>query len=230
MRIADKPKIGPEEVVHGRGDGARGGTNGNNGGRRRQPVPPETYRLGMWLALAALTMLFFAMTSAYIVRRGLGADWRAIPMPPVLLLNTALLLASSVTMEKSRRLLKSDRHAASRWLSATFLLGLAFLFGQFIAWQNLAAQGLYLSTNAHSSFFYLLTGLHGCHVLGGIFALGYVVAGVWRNHGPLLSSASERPALFLPSPASQVRWVEATALYWHFVDGLWLYLLVLLFR
>lgn len=230
MGTVDKPKIETIELASGGGNGAGLETNGNNGGSPRRPVPPETYRLGMWLALAALTMLFFAMTSAYIVRRGLGPDWRAIPMPPVLLLNTALLLASSATMERSRRLLRSDRSAAGRWLSATFLLGLAFLFGQWFAWRDLAGQGLYLSTNPHSSFFYLLTALHGCHVLGGVIALGYVAVGVWSNPGALVLSTPRGPALLLRSPESQVRWVEGTAIYWHFVDGLWLYLLVLLFR
>jgi cytochrome c oxidase subunit 3 len=160
----------------------------------------------MWFALAAIGMLFIAMTSAYVVRLGFDPDWRPIRMPIIVGINTAVLLASSVTMERARRSLGLD-HALNKWLTATLLLGLAFVCGQLVAWRQLSFDGIYLSTNPHSSFFYLLTGMHGLHLLGGILALGYLAFS--RSH--------------------RERWVEATALYWHFMDGLWVYLLVLLF-
>jgi len=155
-----------------------------------------TPRLGMSFALAAIAMMFLGLTSALVVRQGLDPGWRAIPMPRLLLANTLVLLASSVALEKARR-------AAGPWLAATVLLGLVFLTGQLIAWRDLAAQGLYLSNNPHAAFFYLLTGLHGLHLLGGLGALAF--------------SAARRT------------WLEITALYWHFMGALWIYLFLLLF-
>jgi cytochrome c oxidase subunit 3 len=155
----------------------------------------------MWLALAAITMLFIAMTSAYVVRLGFDPNWRAIRMPPILLVNTVVLLASSVTMEKARRA------PGAKWFMVTLLLGLSFLGGQLAAWRQLSMAGIYLGTNPHSSFFYLLTGLHGLHLLGGVAALSHVVF----------------------SQMNRERWVDVTALYWHFMDGLWIYLVALLF-
>jgi len=130
-------------------------------------------------------------------------------------LNTVVLLASSLTLELSRRSLaamKSGEGPFRRWGYVTLALGCAFLAGQFQAWRQLAARGVYLSTNPSSSFFYLLTAAHGLHLLGGIGALTYVVArarGTWRVSG-------KRTV------------VDLTALYWHFMDGLWVYILLLL--
>jgi cytochrome c oxidase subunit III len=160
----------------------------------------------MRFALASITMLFIALTSAYVVRQGLDPEWRAIQRPAILWINTIVLLASSFTIEKARRATRSG----TSWLFSTLLLGVAFVIGQLIAWRELSDQGVYLSTSPHSSFFYLLTGLHGLHLLGGIVALTYIaLRGLDEDHLP--------------------RWVGATALYWHFMDGLWIYLFVLLF-
>ena len=98
-------------------------------------------------------------------------------------------------------------------MTLTCLLGAAFLVGQLWIWRLLADQGIYLSGNPHSSFFYLLTGVHGVHLLGGVAGLAYLTARAW-------SSAARKPAR-----AS----LNVTSLYWHFMDGLWIYLLVLLF-
>jgi len=166
----------------------------------RSAVRRETSALGMCLGLTGIAMLFIALTSAYVVRQGLDPGWNAIRMPAILPFNTLVLLASGFTMEKARRAIRPGR-----WLPATLALGLCFLALQLAAWRELSAGGVYLSTNAHSSFFYLLTGLHGLHLTGGIFALTYLA--VSRNE----------------------RWLQATALYWHFMDALWVYLLVLLF-
>lgn len=180
----------------------------------------ETSRLGVGLALASIGMLFTGLTSAYVVRQALDPAWRATPMPKILLINTAVLLASSVTLEKARRAL--GRVAAGsrfKWLTATLALGIAFVGGQFMAWQQLASGGINLSTNPHSSFFYLLTGLHGLHLLGGILALGYLCLRAWRDCRFMAAVPRVDP----------VRAIGATALYWHFMGGLWVYLLVLLF-
>jgi cytochrome c oxidase subunit 3 len=100
----------------------------------------------------------------------------------------------------------------SFWLTVTLVLGIVFLAGQLMAWRQLSEQGIYLSSNPHSSFFYLLTGLHGLHLLGGVLALSWLAVRTWRSFGV---------------PAA--RFVEVTALYWHFMGVLWVYLLMLLF-
>jgi cytochrome c oxidase subunit 3 len=187
------------------------GHGGGGGGGR--PLPARVYRMGMAFGLAGIAMLFVALTSAYVVRQGLDPDWRAIPMPAILWGNTIVLLASSFTVEIARRAWKP-----AGWLAGTLGLGLAFLAGQFAAWRQLSSSGVYLSTNPHSSFFYLLTGLHAAHVLGGLAALSYVAG---RSLVP-----GRAP---LPGRAGAARVLEATALYWHFMDALWVYLFLLLF-
>lgn len=176
-------------------------------------LPFATAQLGVWALLATLSMLFAGFTSAYLVRRA-ATDWQRISLPAILWWNTGLLLSSSVTLEVARTYLRRWRTGAlKRWLLATALLGLAFLLGQLFAWRQLAAQGVYVPTSPHSSFFYMLTGVHGVHLLGGILALGYALRRVWR-------------AGWTPADATAL---NLCATYWHFVDGLWLYLFVLMF-
>src|SRR5208282_36465 len=177
------------------------------------PPPSST---AIWVVLFAITMMFAALTSALIVRKGSSLDWRTFTLPPVLYLNTLLLVASSVTLEVSRRRvatfmggLKSQIQSPARWLYMTLFLGLLFVAGQYVAWSQLRAGGLYLATNPSSSFFYLLTVTHALHVLGGIGGLIYVIR-------KLSKSVLRRNQL------------DATARYWHFMGILWLYLLLLL--
>jgi cytochrome c oxidase subunit 3 len=180
--------------------------------------PPSPARTGVWIGIAAITMSFAAYTSAFIVRQGGATDWQHIALPPILYLNTLVLLASSATLRHGRRLMELDAQwrvpAASRgvtWLRLTLGLGLLFLAGQIVAWRQLAAEGLYLSTSPSSGFFYVLTALHGLHLLGGIIALVY---------------ALRRVRVSRPLPPTGV--LDATAVYWHFMDALWVYLLLLL--
>jgi cytochrome c oxidase subunit 3 len=177
------------------------------------PPPAST---GIWVALAAISMSFAALTSALVVRKGGSLDWRHFTLPSVLYLNTLVLLASSVTLEIARRQvatymggLRSKAANPARWLHITLALGLLFVVGQYIAWRQLSAQGLYLATNPSSSFFYVLTAAHALHVLGGLGGLVRVV----RKLG---NSVLRRSTL------------DATSRYWHFMDVLWVYLLVLL--
>ena len=180
---------------------------------------PEKYRIGMWVGLASILMLFIALTSAYIVRgvpglSGGDSDWRPLDMPRVLWLTTGVLLLSSVSIELARRALKRNEYAGfKKWISLTTMFGVAFLVGQFMAWQQLAAQGVFINSHPHSSFFYLLTSLHGVHLLGGVIALGYVTVAALR----MRIGFKRRTA------------VDVTAIYWHFMDGLWIYLFGLLF-
>jgi cytochrome c oxidase subunit 3 len=182
-------------------------------------IEPEKYRIGMWVGLASILMLFIALTSAYIVRgvpalSGGDNDWLPLEMPRVLWLTTAVLLLSSVSIELARRALKRNEYAGfKRWISLTTLFGVAFLTGQLMAWKQLTSQGVYINSHPHSSFFYLLTSLHGVHLLGGVIALGYVTVAALR----MRIGFKRRTA------------VDVTAIYWHFMDGLWIYLFGLLF-
>lgn len=176
------------------------------------------YLIGMWVALAGVTMLFTALTSAYIVRANSSNDWRPIEMPRVLWLSTTLIIASSITFEIARYALKrGQRSLYNRWLLLTVMLGLAFLASQLLAWRQLVAQGIYVASNPHSSFFYVLTGAHGLHLLGGILGLDYLLLRSWRKS--FEDQAEEK---------RQAR-LNSVALYWHFMDGLWIYLFLLLF-
>jgi cytochrome c oxidase subunit 3 len=197
----------------GNGFGERGYGDYGGGESRGWRVPARTYRTGMWMALAAIVMLFAAFTSAMVVRKGGSNDWAAIALPQVLYFNTLILLASSVALEISRRALAEGM--AGRFkvsLYVTSILGVVFLGGQLVAWRELASHGVYLSTNPSSSFFYLLTAAHGLHLLGGVVALFYLV---WK--APRLAAGLKKPVA-----------MDVTAIYWHFMDGLWIYLLILL--
>jgi cytochrome c oxidase subunit 3 len=189
----------------------------------------------MVVAVSAVLMIFVSYSSAYVVRQGLPTldpssntlvhDWLPLQLPNFLLVNTFVLLLSTLTMELARRqairevaLAATDpAHPPTRgqtseipWLGMTAVLGLAFLAGQWLAWRELAASGFYLSTSPSSSFFYVLTGTHGVHLLGGIIAL---------------LAASAASLFFQQSAESRGVLVDATAWYWHFMTLLWVYLL-----
>jgi cytochrome c oxidase subunit III len=171
---------------------------------------------GIWIALFAITMSFAAFTSALFIRQA-STDWTHIATPPVLFASTAALLFSSIMMELSRRGIDGkpvsqikERKKGLMLLSITLVLGLVFVGGQYLAWKQLAAQGLYLATNPNSSFFYLLTGVHALHVLGGIAALAYLLA------------------QFVARSPVRRNLVNGVVVYWHFMAALWLYLLVVI--
>jgi cytochrome c oxidase subunit 3 len=157
-------------------------------------------------------MLFVGFTSAYMVRRA-AADWRPLAVPALLWWNTAAIVASSATLEVARRRLRGWAPAGGvPWVYATGLLGALFAVGQVLAWRALAARGYYLETNPHNSFFYVLSGTHLVHLAGGLAWFGAILARVRR-----LARVPGGDGLGL------------FATYWHFLAGLWIYLLVLLF-
>ena len=202
------------------------------GGRLRRT------RLGLIVGLVAGTMLFVSFTSVYIIRRGLpslddrtGAyvsDWLKVNLPTTLLLvNTLLLLLSSVTVELARRQITRQaalapvqsipgvsigRERNLPWLAATIALGLAFLTGQWMAWRELGNRGFYLATSPSSSMVYLLTAAHAIHLAGGLLVLLYAGA-----------------TALLHKPVEDRRIVvDVTAWYWHFMAAVWLYIFALL--
>ena len=178
----------------------------------------EPTRTGVWVALAAIAMMFAALTSALYVREGAATDWHHIVLPPILWFNTLALIASSIALELARRQVaafmrgqESSRSGSMLWLNMTMLLGLAFVVGQYLAWLDLRSQGLYLPTNPNSSFFYVFTGVHVIHVLGGLGGLSRVIIKFRNKARPLRRST-----------------IDATSYYWHFMGMLWLYLLFVL--
>jgi cytochrome c oxidase subunit III len=158
-------------------------------------------------------MLFLALTAVMVVRAVESDNWIHTAVPPLLYFNTLVLITSSITFELSKRALKKEAPVQfARWLYLTTGLGITFIVGQLFAWRELAAQGIYITTNPSSSFLYVLTAAHGMHLLGGILSLLYLVS----RKRKIIINTQERIA------------VDITAIYWHFMDGLWIYLLVLL--
>jgi len=170
--------------------------------------------IGLFVLLAGCVMVFGAFTGAFVFRRGLSGDWASMPKPPILFVNTAILLASSFALEMARRALKAgNRSKFNSWWSAGTVLGVLFLLGQALAWRQLTDLGIYVASSPSSSFFYVLTASHAFHLLGGVAALMYVAV------------RSLRPSL---RPAKRTV-IDISAVFWHFLDGLWVYLMVLFY-
>jgi len=215
--VHESPQVEARRLADYSGNGGRRNLVPAEGDLRAvQDRPLESAKTGIWVALAAITMSFAALTSALVVRQGAGMDWHHLTLPPILYLNTLLLVTSSGTLELARRRVASHTGssetqiaAAMRWLVTTLALGLLFVAGQCVAWQQLRSQGLYLATNPNSSFFYVFTGAHAVHVLGGWLGLIYVIS---KLHRSILRRGT----------------LVAASQYWHFMDLLWLYLLLVL--
>lgn len=211
MAPPPRPKKGAKSHTPLGNSGGRIGYGGDGPGGYEAALPERRYQTGMMLGLAGIVMFFTALTSAYIISQGISPEWSPTGVPGLLWWNTAVLLLSSCTLEKARRS-ASDALQFRTWWGVATALGLLFLAGQLMAWRQLAARGLYLDTTPSSSYFYLLTGAHGIHLLGGVIALSYVLLKTFRRQ---------------LAPANHVA-VRVTALYWHFMDGLWIYLFLLL--
>jgi cytochrome c oxidase subunit 3 len=193
-----------------------GGDDGDDGKRRRPGgrPSPNRYYTGIALGIVSILMFFMALASAFLVRRGTSGDWIPVHLPAVLWINTLALIASSFTLERARRSLSRLDVAGFRKLWAlTTGLGALFLIGQLVAWRQLVAQGVFMASNPASSFFYIFTAAHGVHLLGGVGALVYVLVRKFDN----------KRSIALPTAA------EVASYYWHFMDGLWVFLLALLY-
>lgn len=177
---------------------------------RRSKIHPKKFAL--WVACASMLMLFAAFTSAYIVRQAAG-NWLEFRLPDIFYINTIVILLSSAALHGSYLAFKRGKTQAYRvLLGITLILGLAFLVLQYQGWQALNDIGVGLTTNPSGSFVYVISGVHAAHILGGIAAL--VVAIIHANA--------------LPHKVTKARKLrfELTSIYWHFVDFLWVYLLV----
>lgn len=163
--------------------------------------PPGLYRVGLLTACISISAFFIALVIAYYWRKMTPPFWDPVPIPSTLRLSTILIMISSVTFETARQLFRRGRYrAASPFFLATASLGAAFLASQLTAWRSLIMHGAFLAKNPHSSFFYIFTGLHAAHLIGGLVLLFVVVLG-----------ASKRREL-----------VDVATQYWHFLGVLWL--------
>ena len=186
--------------------GPLGGFEGSD----RSTLP--TAKIGLGVFLAVIGALFALFASAYFMRMELS-DWRPLPMPGLLWLNTGVLVLSSVALQFSLIAARSDQRDLMRLgLMVGGLAAVIFLIGQLIAWRQLVADGYVLAGNPANSFFYLITGLHGLHIIGGLVALRRTAAGAWGRDRP------ERLRLN----------IELCAMYWHFLLVIWLAVFVLL--
>ena len=194
--------------------GGDGGGDGEDGKRPRKWTPtPRRYSTAMAIGIVAILMFFMALASAFIVLRRGSPVWATVHLPRILWVNTLILLASSFTLERAReRLFLTDTAGFRKLWSVTTALGFLFVSGQLVAWRLLAAQGVYIASNQASSFFYIFTGAHAVHLLGGVAALLFVSLHKFEKSQISVAIAA-----------------EITSYYWHFMDGLWVFLLVLLY-
>ncbi|NBO63576.1 MAG: hypothetical protein EBU88_01775 [Acidobacteria bacterium] len=194
-----------------------GGGEGGQGSGGNQPVepertpPPEGYRIGMWLAITCVSLLFVSLNVLYTLN---NAGDKTIATPAVLWASTGLILLSSLSIEFARRALRQRQEDRFRLLLClTLALGIAFLIAQLVAWQSLQSAGFYLAGNFRASFAYIFTALHGLHLVGGLGGLLYILL--------------RRPATW-----TRIRRrvsVDITTVYWHFLCGLWIYIWILIF-
>jgi cytochrome c oxidase subunit 3 len=170
------------------------------------------YPIALFAILVTVAMLFSAFTAALLVRRT-GTDWAPIAWPPLVWANTGALLLSSWALERARAAARANAlRDISPWLGAAAALGLLFLAGQLVLWRALAARGVFLASSPHASFVYMLSAVHGAHVLGGIGALGWT----FRRARAGAYTAGHHAGL------------NHTAIYWHFVGVVWLWVFALL--
>jgi cytochrome c oxidase subunit III len=169
----------------------------------------------LYLAMGSMVMLFAAFTSAYVVRQQKG-DWMLFDMPRIFYISTAVILLSSVTMNWALSSAKKNDFAGLKRASGiTLLLGIAFVFCQVMGWQVLYSQKIVFAgkySNASGSFFYVLTLMHLLHLVGGIIAL-FVV---W------IKSTQQKYS------SENLLGVRLSAIFWHFLDLLWIYLFLFL--
>lgn len=234
-----EPKTGrgghgqPPPISGNGGDG-----NGGNGFYPDFTRRLRRARVGFFILMVWVMMLFVSFTSAYVVRKGLpslnqntnqmGLDWIEVNLPiQLLIVNTILLLSASVTIELARRKIAQQMALApvgsipgiaigkdktNIWLGITALLGIAFIVGQWLAWGELKNRGFYIASNPSSSFVYVLTAAHAIHLMGGILALVYAIS------ASLLKKAIESRRIV----------IEIASWYWHFMAALWIYVFALL--
>lgn len=172
-------------------------------------------KFAMWTGMASITMMFGAFTSAYVVRQAAG-NWLEFSLPNIFFVSTLVLLVSSLTLHISLKNFKAGKEQAYRgFYMISFVLGIAFVVLQYQGWGSLFSMGIDLKGNPAGSFLYMITGVHALHVIGGLAAL---TVGIINSFALKFKVTEKRIINF-----------ELTLHYWHFVDLLWVYLLIFLY-
>lgn len=169
-------------------------------------------KFAMWLFIASVTMMFASLTSAYIVRAAEG-NWLFFELPNLFYVTTGIIIASSITLQLAYWSAKKDELGRVKTLvTITSILGVGFLVGQFMAWGDLVRNNVFFVGNPSGSFLYVLTGLHGAHLISAVIFLLIVLRSTFRYkvHSKSLLQ------------------IEMCTTYWHFLGVLWLYLFVFL--
>lgn len=170
------------------------------------------HKMALWVAIGSIIMMFAAFTSAYMVRRASG-NWLEFKLPDIFMVNTVVILLSSVSIHLSfAGFKKGNERRYKSMLITTFFLGLLFVVLQYKGWEALTSMGATFTVNPSSSFIYVISGLHAAHVLGGIAALTTAII-----HAYYLP--------YKPTLRRKQRF-ELVLQYWHFVDILWIYLVI----
>jgi len=178
----------------------------------RQTLSMHPGKFALWLFILTVIMLFAAFTSAYIVRQSDG-NWLEYNLPTAFWYTSAIIIASSTTLHGAYLAARRDElHMVKFMVAITTVLGLAFLAGQYISWSQLVDQGVYFVGNPAGSFLYVITGVHAVHLIGGIIFLLFLLRSTFK---------------YQVHSKNLIR-IEMCATYWHFLDGLWLYLFIFL--
>jgi cytochrome c oxidase subunit 3 len=186
--------------------------DGDGGNFNERGASRKTSMIGLVVMMSASVMTFAALASALIIRRGMGHDWVKMPLPWILWPNTAVLFASSIVLDTARRLLRGGKRRAFNWLwCAGTLLGAIFLIGQSLAWSEMHKRGMFVASNPSNGFFYALTFTHAAHAIAGLAALIYVMVMALR---------------FRLGPRKRTV-VDVSTVFWHFLDVLWLMLMLM---
>ena len=176
----------------------------------KKPLAMHPKKFAMWLFMASVMMLFASLTSAYIVREAEG-NWLYFELPELFYYTTFIIVISSVTMQWAYFAAKKDAiYQVKLLVSITSVLGLAFLLGQFLAWGELVRNSVYFVGNPSGSFLYVLTGLHGLHIVSAVIFLLIVL----------------NSAIRLKIHSKNMAQMEMCTTYWHFLGGLWVYLFI----
>ncbi len=205
-----------------RGGGGNGGGGGDNPKDdftgHAEPYSSNKLRITMWFLLMVVMMTFGGLIGAYIVISTNGEmEWKPFDLPVQVWVSTFLILTSSLTYKIAQAAINSDNQSkAKNWLLATTIFGGMFIASQILVWFELVRRGVYMQSNPYAGFFYILTAVHAIHVIVGIAALGYIVLRTWQK------TSSDEEIVKRRQISNAVGW------YWHFMDGIWIVLFLLL--
>ncbi len=180
-------------------------------------VHPQKFAL--WIGMGAIAMFFAAITSALLIKKGDFRVWQSFRLPDIFMYSTAVILSVSVVMQLSLISYRKARFTAFRWLlGLSFLLAVLFLVLQVQGWHILKSMGLPLAGNLAGSFVYLITSMHGAHIIGGLLVtLVFIISAIRARKDPIYELRA------IINPKRQLN-LELLVSYWHFVDIIWVYL------